>query len=120
MRQDTQDDIIQYFTELYENNKYLIKIYNTVDNNWRVYMFKNQHIQLDIQTPSSLTSKHIDVPCIIEYIEKQESDIKIAYTCYYDDFEEYKKKIQDILHKITQYYAKKGRTICVKYRTYWN
>ena len=83
-------------------------------------MFKNHHIQVDIQTPNSLSSKYIDVEKIVEYIDNEESDIKISYTCYYDDFEEYKNKLQSILEKIKQFYEKRGKTILIKYKVYWN
>lgn len=115
------EEIISYFQDLYDNNKYLIKIYNTIDANWVIYMFKNQHIQLDTQTNNSLKSTHIDIQTIVEYISNQNSDIKIAYTCYYDDFEEYKAKISCILNKIKSYYDLEGKKeIKIKYRIYWN
>jgi hypothetical protein len=99
---------IEYFEELYHANKYVIKIYNTVDSNWCIYMFKNKHIQLDIQTPNSLSSKYIQISDVVQYI------------CYYDDFEEYKKTLGDILTKIQVYYQDKGKQIHIKYKMYWN
>ena len=114
------DEIVGYFKELYDTNKYLLRIYNTVDCNWKIYMFKNNHIKVDIQTPGSLTSEHINIETVVEYIENQESDIKIAYTCYYDDFDEYKRKMAIILDNIKAFYLKKGKTIHIKYKVYWN
>ena len=106
--------------ELHECNKYLIKIYNTIDNNWCIYIYKNKHIQLDIQTSNSLFSKYIDIEKVIEYIENQNSDIKISYTCCYDDFEEYKTCIENILDKLKTYYASQNKTIHTKFKMYYN
>jgi len=115
-----KEKILGYFQDLYNTNKYLVKIYNTIDNVWKIYIFKNNHIQVDIQTPSSLTSKHIDVETMVEYITSQDSDIKISYTCHHDDFEEYQKKMQAVLENIKAYYANKGKTIHIKQKTYWS
>ncbi len=54
------------FEDLYNHNKYVIKIY-TDDSDWTIFMFQNKHIQLDIQTPNSLTSSYI----VIDYIESK-------------------------------------------------
>jgi hypothetical protein len=107
------------FEELYRNNKYLIKIYNTTDNNWVIYMFKNQHIQLDLQTPSSLSSSYIDIKDALEYIEKQESSIKIKYTYYYDDYEHYRQLMQEVLENIKTYYAQHNKEIIIKRKFYY-
>jgi hypothetical protein len=112
-------EITGYFKELYDMNKYLVKIYNNINSNWKIYIFKNNHIQVDIQTPRSLTSKHIDVDTIVEYINNQDSDIKISYTCYHDDFEEYKNKMEAVLENIKVHYANKGKTIHIKQKAYW-
>jgi hypothetical protein len=112
-------NIQELLEELYKNNKYLIKFYNTVDNNWTIYMYKNQHIQLDIQTPSSLSSSYIDTDKALQYIENQESSIKIKYNYYYDDYEAYIKLIENILENIKAYYLQKDKEIIVKRKFYY-
>ena len=113
------NDIQSLIEELYKNNKYLIKIYNTIDNNWTIYMYKNQHIQLDIQTPNSLASSHIDIKKALEYIENQNSSIKFKYTYYYDDYEAYSKMMQNLLENIQAYYAQKDKEIIIKRKFYY-
>ena len=83
-------------------------------------MYKNEHIQLDIQTSNSLSSSNIDTATIMEYIENETSEIKVYYTCYYDDFEEYKNAIQETLDKITSHYATQNKIIHTKFKIYWN
>jgi hypothetical protein len=111
--------IIDYFDELFKNNKYLIKIYSTVDNAWCIYIHKSQHIQIDIQTSNSLTTKYIDVATLVQYIDSPKLDIKLSYTCYYDDHEEYRKTIECILEKIKDYYAAKDKVIHIKFKIHW-
>lgn len=115
----TMTNIKDLFQELYETNKYLIKIYNTIDNKWVIYMYKNKHIQLYIEDEKSLNSSYINIDDIIDYINNQISSIKICYTCYDDDFEEYNLKIKNILHNIKEYYTKYDKTIIIKYKLYY-
>ena len=110
--------IINLLEELYATNKYLIKIYNTANADWTIYMFKDQHIQVDIQKPNSLSSFHIKAPEIMDYIEREmenpASHIKIKYSYHYDDLPEYIIKIKDILQKIKTYYAENNKTVILK------
>jgi hypothetical protein len=108
---------MEVFQELFENNKYLIKIYNN-DANWVIYMFKNKKIQLDIHTPQSLTSSYIDIPKMLEYIESLHSELKIKYTYHYDDYEHYKKTIDSILEKIKAHFSSKS--IVIKNKFYYS
>ena len=105
------------FENLYNNNKYLIKIY-THDSDWTIYMFKNKHIQLDIHTPNSLTSSFIDIATVIDYIESHKGPIRIKYTYYYDDYQSYKNMIEELISKIRVYYADK--CIILKNKFYYN
>jgi hypothetical protein len=105
------------FQDVYKNNKYLIKISSTNTNNWVIYMFKNKDIQLDVQTVHSLTSSYIDIDTLIDYIEKTDS-IKIKYTFYYDDYENYRTLIHNLLDKIKMHYVDKN--IIIKNKFYYN
>jgi hypothetical protein len=107
------------FEELYKKNKYVITIYNTIDNDWIIYMFKNERIQLDIQTPTSLSSSYIDINQALDYIEKQESSIKIKYTYYDDDYKHYSELIQEVLENIKTHYAKHNKEIIIKRKFYY-
>jgi hypothetical protein len=111
-------NIQDLFEKLYKNNKYVIKIYNTNDNDWVIYMFKNECIQLDIQTPSSLSSSYIDITQALEYIENQESSIKIKYT-YHNDYKHYNQLIQEVLENIKSHYAKHNKEIIIKRKFYY-
>lgn len=111
------NNIKDLFETLYSSNKYLITITNTANNQWQIYLYKNEHIQLDIQTTKSLTSQYIDISKLIEYIEN-EQEVKIKYVCYYDDFKSYNKIMIYILNEIQLYYSKINKNIIVKYESY--
>lgn len=104
------------FEDLYKNNKYLIKIYSP-DTNWVIYIYKNKHIQLDVQTVNSLTSSYIDVNALVDHIEKVDN-IKIKYTFYYDDYENYRNLISNLLNKIKTHYVDKN--IIIKNKFYYS
>jgi hypothetical protein len=110
--------IISLFEELCNTNKYFIKIYNTDNNNWIIYVFNNKNIQVDLHTPNSLTSKYIKAVEIIDYIEQEMnnplSKIKIIYTYSFDDLPEYLTNIQDILTRIKTYYAENNKIVILK------
>jgi hypothetical protein len=110
--------LYELFEQLYNNNKYLITISNTSDNNWIIYINKNKYIQIDIQDSNILKSSYITIDDIIDYIENQESSIKISYVSYYDDFETYNELITNILTNIKQYYSQNGKDIIIKHRLY--
>jgi hypothetical protein len=110
--------IISLFEELYVANKYFVKICNTDNNNWIIYIFNNKTIQVDMHTPNSLISKHIKVQEIIDYIEKEMdnplSNIKLIYTYTFDDLPEYIAHIEDIVTRIKTYYAENNKTVILK------
>lgn len=110
--------ITRLFEDLYKTNKYLVKISNSIDNEWTFYMFKNSHIQMDIQTSFSLNSFKVDTDKIVEKIAALDKggEVKIMYVCYFDDFENYKKLMQNILNNIQTYYTERGRTIHIKFK----
>jgi hypothetical protein len=110
------DYIKELFETLYISNKYLITITNTSNNKWQIYIYKNQHIQLDIQTSKSLTSQYIDISKLIEYIEN-EPKVKIKYVCYYDDFKSYNKMMVYILNEIQLHYSKENKNIIIMYES---
>lgn len=110
--------VFELFETLVTSNKYLINISNMVNRDWTIYIYKNKYIQLDIQTPNSLTSKHIDIQKMIDYIEK-EDNIKIKFTCYYDDFSSYNKLMMIVLNEIQEHYFQNNKNITIKYKTYY-
>lgn len=105
------------FEDLYNNNKYVIKFYSD-NSDWTIYMFANKHIQLDIQTPNSLTSSYIDIATVIDYVESHDGTIKIKYTFYYNGWESYKPMIEGLINKIKVHYAEK--CIIIKNKFYYN
>ena len=109
--------IEELFTELYKNNKYLIKIKNKTHNNWTIYIYKNEHIKIDIDEPISLTSYKINIEQMINYINEDNSDIKISYNYHYDDYKEYIDNINDLIEKIKNNYENK-KNIIIRRRVY--
>ena len=112
------NDIYDLFETLFQSNKYLIKITNTINNNWQIFLYKNKHIQLDIQTENSLNSQYIDLHKLLEIIDNEDS-MKISYTCYYDDFKNYNKMMAYIMNEIQSYYFHKNKKVVIKYKTYY-
>jgi hypothetical protein len=110
------DYIKELFETLYISNKYLITITNTANNKWQIYIYKNQHIQLDVQIPNALTSQYIDISKLVEYIEN-EPEVKIKYVCYYDDFKLYNKMMIYILNEIQLHYSKENKNIIIVYES---
>ena len=109
---------LDLFEVLFSSNKYVINISNTVNKDWTIYMYKDKYIKLDLQTSDALTSREIDVKNMIDYIET-EDDIKIKFTCYYDDFTSYNKLMICILNKIQRYYFEHNKNIIIKYKSYY-
>lgn len=111
--------IEEYFKELYKINKYLIKISNKTHCKWIIYIYKNEHIQLDLNTPTSLTCSKIDVSEMLKYINEDSTDVKISYNCYHDDYIEYSKSMGEILEKIRDYYlSQHKKNIILKRKVY--
>jgi hypothetical protein len=73
---------------------------------------------MDIQTSFSLNSFKVDTDKIVEKIAALDKggEVKIMYVCYFDDFENYKKLMQNILNNIQTYYTERGRTIHIKFK----
>jgi hypothetical protein len=114
----TDATIQELFETLYEGNKYLITIKDSGKHSWEAFLYKNKHIQLDLQTPDALISQHIDIPKLLEYIDNTEN-VKIKYTCVYDDFKSYNKLMSFILGEIQKNYLQINKTIVVTYKTYY-
>lgn len=110
--------IYELVEALFNSNKYVIYISNTNNYDWKIYMFSGEYIQLDIQTCNSLTTEHIDVQKVLEYIDTEDS-IKIKFICYYDDFTSYNEMMMSILNKIKEYYFEKNKNIIIKYKIYY-
>jgi hypothetical protein len=115
----TDASIKELFKTLYEHNKYSITIKDHTNYKWNIFIHKNKHIQLDVQTPNALTSQQIDIDKMIEYIDGT-SDIKIKYTCMYNDFYNYNKSMMYILNQIQQKYFEKDKNITIKYKTFYD
>lgn len=111
-------NIEELFTELYKNNKYLIKITDKTNNKWTIYIYKNEHIQIDINTPSTLLASKINVEQMMKYLNEDNSNIKISYNYYYDDYTEYITRINDLIEKIKTYYINNNRNIIIRRRVY--
>lgn len=115
----TDASIKELFELLYQSNKYCITIKDHTDYKWNIFIYKNKHIQLDLQHPNGLTIERIDVDKMIEYIDDT-SEIKIKYTCMYDDFYKYNKSMMCILNQIQKYYFEKNKNIIIKYKTFYD
>jgi hypothetical protein len=109
---------IELFESLYNNNKYLVKIYNKINREWTIYIYKNQHIQIDINYPIILNQK-INIEEMIKYIEDDSNkELNISYVVYYDDNNEYKENMKDIFEKIKNYYLEYNKIINIKCKMY--
>ncbi len=110
--------IEELFTELFQINKYLIKISNKTHCNWTIYIYKNEHIQIDINTEKSLSAHKIDIANMVKYILEDLTPIKITYTCYHDDYVEYNKSISEIIEKIEKNLNDIKKPIIIKHKVY--
>ena len=110
--------VFELFETLVKSNKYVMHISNMVKNDWSIYIHKDEYIQLSLQTPNSLTSYPIDVEEMIKYIER-EGDVKIKFTCYFDDFKSYNKLMMCILNEIQKHYFESNKNIIIKYKSYY-
>jgi hypothetical protein len=115
----TDANINELFQTLYENNKYCITIKDHVNCKWNIFIYKNKHIQLDLQMPNALVSERIDINKMIEYIDGT-PEVKIKYTCMYDDFYNYNKSMMYILNQIQKYYFEKNQNIIITYKTFYD
>lgn len=111
--------IEELFKELYANNKYLIKLSNKTHNRWVIYIYKNEHIQVDLNSPSSLTSYKIGVTEMLKYLSEDKTDVKISYNCYHDDYIEYSQVMGEILENIREYFkTNHEKNIIIKRKVY--
>jgi hypothetical protein len=115
----TDVSIYELFETLYKNNKYLITVKDHSKYKWSAYIYKNQHIQIDLQKPGALVSEKIDVNQLLEYIDTT-PEIKIKYTCMYDDFQTYNKMMSLILNQIQKHYAENNKNVIISYKTYYD
>ena len=112
-------EVENLFKQLYGNNKYLIKISNKTHHHWVIYIYKNEHIQVDINTPSSLTSYKIGVTEMLKYFTEDITDVKISYNCYHDDYVEYSQEMGEILDQIKSYFmTNHKKNIIIKRKVY--
>jgi len=104
--------IEKQYTELFNNNQYLIKIKGE-KGDWIIFIYKNIHIKLDIETNSAITSKVIDVPYLCNFLYNQ-NNFKIVFKHYEDDLQLYIDTIKNILHNIKIYYDMFQKNIEIK------
>jgi hypothetical protein len=106
---DDFEYIEKQYTELFDNNQYLIKIKGE-KRDWVIFIYKNIHIKLDIETNTAITSKTIDVTYLCNFL-CDKNNFKIVFKHYEDDLQLYIDTIKNILHNIEIYYNMIKKTI---------
>ncbi len=106
------EHIEKQFTELFNNNQYLIKI-KSEKGDWVIFIYKNIHIKLDIETNTAITTKHIDISNLCSFLSDK-NNFKIVFKHYNDDLQLYIDTIKNILHNIEIYYDTNQQHIEIK------
>ena len=109
---DDFEYIERQYTELFNNNQYLIKIKGEKQD-WVIFIYKNIHIKLDIETTAAITSNMIDVPSLCSFL-CDKNNFKIVFKHYEDDLQLYIDTIKNILHNIKIYYDTNHKNVQLK------
>ena len=112
------EELENLYTDLIEKNQYLIKIKGE-KNNWVIYLFKNIHIKLDIETNTSITSKNIDIQTLCSFLNDK-NNFKIIFKHYNYDLQLYIDTMKNILHCIKMYYNATEKNINIFTKIYCN